>query len=505
VESLPGTKAHHFVPIEQLDTGPGWPFYAAVLFTGVWLLMLIHVPQFRRQFAALLTTAWRVLRELLYELPRRLVKSPWLQHLLHSAAYRTVRSYLVRPALVTLLLQAPLLVTGRHWSLSVSLNVFLAAALFLNSPIGRYADEWLTDILGRAWYDLRMRVFAAAYQWIMDTFHQLMVALERVVYTVDEFLRFRSGDSAASRGVKLVTGACWFLISYVILFVFTLLVEPQINPIKHFPVVTVSHKLILPLGVPLVKYLSPYLGTTTANTLVWSTIWLIPGVFGFLVWELKENWRLYAANRRQKLAAVPVGDHGETMAGLLRPGFHSGTLPKQFALLRKAVRRNRRTGDTQRVNRRKENLHHVEMAVRHFVEREWIGLCEEARILPNQDLRVGRVRVATNSVSVEVLAELDSVEALELVWCEQNGALTVHVLSEGWLNETGGAQRTALLAALSGLMQRSGADLVRGDAEITVDPPYSWHDWVDRWSPPPHVAALKGPHLAPVSPTSRAG
>jgi len=500
-----GVAAHHVLPLEQMDTGPGWPFYAAVLITGIWLLMLIHLPQFRRQFVALLAAAWRGVRQVAYELPRQLVRSPWVQHVLHSAAYRAVRSYLVRPALVTLLLQAPLLVTGRHWSLSVTLNVFLAAALFLNSPIGRYADEWLTDVLGRAWYDLRMRIFAAAYQWIMDTFHQLMVALERVVYTVDEFLRFRSGDSMASRGVKLVTGACWFLVSYVILFVFTLLVEPQINPIKHFPVVTVSHKLILPLGVPLVRNLSPYLGSATANTLVWSTIWLIPGVFGFLVWELKENWRLYAANRKQKLAAVPIGDHGETMVGLLRPGFHSGTLPKQFALLRKAIRRARRTGDTQRVNRRKENLHHVEMAVRHFVEREWIGLCEEARLLPGQDLRVRHVRVATNRVEVDVLSDRDSTAALELVWHEHEGALTVDVTTAGWLEEVRGSQRAALFAALSGLVQRSGADAVGGDPEITVDPPFAWSDWVQRWTAPPASAPLTGPHTVPLSPASRAG
>ena len=46
----------------------------------------------------------------------------------------------------------------------------------------------------------------------------------------------------------------------------------------------------------------------------------IPGIFGFLAWELKENWRLYAANRPPRLKPVVLGHHGETMRGLLRPG-----------------------------------------------------------------------------------------------------------------------------------------------------------------------------------------
>ena len=145
------------------------------------------------------------------------------------------------------------------------------------------------------------------------------------------------------RAFKMLGGILWFVVAYVVIFVFTLLVEPQINPIKHFPVVTVSHKLILPTGPAIVQKLSPVLGGPLANTLV-STIWLVPGIFGFLVWELKENWRLYRANRPPKICSEPLGSHGETMLRLLRPGFHSGTLPKAFAALRRAVQRGESCG-----------------------------------------------------------------------------------------------------------------------------------------------------------------
>src|SRR5207245_259655 len=95
--------------------------------------------------------------------------------------------------------------------------------------------------------------------------------------------------------------------------------------------------------------------------------------FGFLVWELKSNWRLYEANRPRDLVPVVIGSHGETFGQLLRPAFHSGTLPKQFQRLRRA----RRSGRDRAALKRRESLHHVEEAVRRFVERDLLALLDE--------------------------------------------------------------------------------------------------------------------------------
>ena len=128
--------------------------------------------------------------------------------------------------------------------------------------------------------------------------------------------RFRS-----SFATKAVLGLIWFPIAYIVPVRFYLLVEPQINPVKHFPVVTVSHKVIWPMVPELVEMSG--LSVWTVSTFVNG----IPGIFGFIAWELKENWRLYEANRSSRLRPVTIGSHGETMRGLLRPGFHSGTVP----------------------------------------------------------------------------------------------------------------------------------------------------------------------------------
>src|SRR5690606_5317120 len=98
----------------------------------------------------------------------------------------------------------------------------------------------------------------------------------------------------------------------------------------------------------------------------------IPGIFGFLVWELKENWRLYAANRRRTLGPVAVGHHSETMARLLKPGFHSGTVPKLYARLRRAERKARQNGRWKPIRKHRQALHHVELAIRRYVQREFI-------------------------------------------------------------------------------------------------------------------------------------
>ena len=48
-------------------------------------------------------------------------------------------------------------------------------------------------------------------------------------------------------------GLVWVVVAYLVRIYVNLLIEPQVNPIKHFPVVTVSHKVILPLSVHLTR------------------------------------------------------------------------------------------------------------------------------------------------------------------------------------------------------------------------------------------------------------
>src|SRR5262249_29710883 len=153
-----------------------------------------------------------------------------------------------------------------------------------------------------------------------------------------------------------------------------------------FPVVTVAHKLLLPFSPQLLRLFErplSALGPVVAGAIAGTTAFLLPGVFGFLVWEFKENWKLYRASRARILRPARVGHHGETVSALLVPGFHSGTIPKVFARLRRAAQRAESSssdslGVAQRANashgRFREALQELEEALTRFVERELVAL-----------------------------------------------------------------------------------------------------------------------------------
>ncbi len=466
--------------LEHLPEAHGWGplFYAAVLTLGTLLLLLIHRPAFRRWMFQRLVQVGKWLRIVIIDWPRRLVGSPLVQRVLQSHVYAVVRSYLLRPAMFSTLVIMPLWLASGGMDVSWMLNIFLGLNLFLNSPIGRYADERVTDVLVRMWNELRIRVFAAAFNWIMDVFHQLLEAVERALYMVDEWLRFRRGDSRFFLLIKGFVGVIWSVVRYVIRIYVTLLIEPQVNPIKHFPVVTVSHKIMLPY-VPLLTTLfaapmEPFIGGLLAKSVAVATVFLLPGLFGFLVWELKENWRLFAANQSKTLVPNIIGHHGETMAGLLRPGFHSGTLPKQFARLRQAAREADVRADRKLVNRRLSAIHHLEEALRRFFDRELCVLLEEDGTLAEPPVRCGEIRLATNRIDVQFLR--GDAEPAWLTIEERGGWLIGGLRRRGWIDELGPDEKRVWEAALAGTYKRAAVDLVREQLDAGIGSRPNWYD-----------------------------
>jgi hypothetical protein len=458
-----------------------WGFYGGVLLLGVWLWLLIHRAEFRAFTIALFQRVWRIGKRVFIDFPARIIRSEVVQRILNSHAYTAIHNYVIRPGIATALAYLGLYTLGERWSQRGIFELFLIVALVLNSSVGRYVTEMTGDLVVRAWHELRIRVLGAVLQSIIDLFHALAVTLERVIYTVDEWLRFRAGDSRAMQSLKLVGSIAWFFVAYVIVFVFTLLIEPQVNPIKHFPVVTVSHKFILPTSPAVVKLLTQYIGNwaVPVGTLI---ITLIPGVFGYLVWELKENWRLYAANRPKKLGPLAIGSHGETMLRLLRPGFHSGTLPKAFAALRRAARKREGQGDTNALTRRQTAIHHVEKDLRRFVERELLSLLEQAGFLEQVPLVIRSVHAATNRIDVELERADEPGAAARLSWEEDAGKLVGVISALGWIDNLTAAQRQVFASALAGLFQRSGVEVVGGAVKPSLAP-IAWDEWVAWWAP----------------------
>ena len=206
------------------------------------------------------------------------------------------------------------------YALGAGSGVYLIAALLLNSPLGSHVEELVADRAVRGWELVRRDVLPGVYYLVVSVFRIFMERLERMMYAVDEWLRFRTGDSTLSAAVKPVLGLAWFVIAYAVRAVINLFVEPTFNPIKHFPVVTVAAKLLFPflptLGPAITVAVQPVLGLWLSPLVAGTLLFFIPGFAGFLVWELKENWRLYSANQPLTLQAEVVGSHGETVLRL---------------------------------------------------------------------------------------------------------------------------------------------------------------------------------------------
>jgi hypothetical protein len=301
-------------------------------------------------------------------------------------------------------------------------------------------------------------------RFILSVFKQVVDTIESVLYSVDEWLRFRSGQSRLTLAVKTVLGLLWFAIFYVVRIFLNLFAEPTFNPIKHFPVVTVAAKVLLPfaviLGPAITRALEPFVGTVLGGAFAFLFLFFLPGIAGFAVWEFKENWRLYRVNQSPRLDPVVIGHHGETMGGLLRPGFYSGTLPRLYTKLRRAERRALHRGNRRAPSRFRQALEHVGDSLRHFLEREFLNLLNTNRAWIAGPVTLANLQLDSNRVVVEMACP--ALAAENLVWSieEHAGWLVARVSRPGWLALLPAAQQGVWANAVAGLYKLSGVELV---------------------------------------------
>lgn len=428
---------------------------------GLFLMLMIHVPPFRRAVFAVLKFLWGVLRFLLHDLPLAVWRSPPVVYLRRNPVSRWIRRYLGVPIVLTAIFDAVLAILGAdlYLLLRSGLLFLLGTALFVNSRIGWLVQDRTSERISDTWRRVRVNLIPGIIGGILAAFRALANWIEQRLYAVDESLRFRSGDSRLSLVLKAGLGLIWFPFAYVTRFVFYLLVEPQVNPVKHFPVVTVSHKVLWPMVPQLAELtgLSPLTVGMVANC--------IPGIFGFMAWELKENWRLYQANRPQTLRPATIGSHGETMRGLLRPGFHSGTVPKGYKKLRRAWC----AGRPDKVSRSHHEIEHVAEAVYSFVEREMIDLL---RTRPEWRGEAFEVKVRCGCRRFVILIEFGEGKSSPLAFVDRDGLIAANFENEQDLKTLDDERQGSLRDAATGLFQLGAA---------SGEPAWTWADWVRRW------------------------
>lgn len=451
---------------------------AVVLALGLLLLCLINSATFRRAFGVFFKASYRVLRAAVVEPIHWIVQSPWLQRILHSRLFVLSLRFVVKPLVWTGLAWWALPLTESNWRISAGTAalLFVGVNLLLNSRLGRNLEEMAADWVVQTWHRFGLRLIAGLFWLVVDVFKGLLETVERMMYAVDEWFRFRSGESSAVLAAKAGLGLLWFIAAYVLRFFVNVLLEPQINPIKHFPVVTVSHKLLLGAYGPLAKLLETTMETAMAWTVSFVLIWSIPGVFGFLVWELTANWRLYAASRRRNLYPVRIGAHGESLARLLKPGFHSGALPKRFAKLRHAERIARAGGSWHAVRKHVHALRGIEASLRRYVEREFLELFAQSRCWQAPAVTLEDVRLGTNSVRLAFGCPGVGRSNLQIGLEAEAGWLVAGVTNRGWIDRLLPHQRQVLVTAMVGLYESAGIELVREQIEDQFAPPAPWYD-----------------------------
>lgn len=465
-------------------------------FVGVGLLLfaLIHWTAFRERTLDVLNAVGSGLHWLLFDLPGAVLRLPLLQRLFASPAFQWCKQWVLKPLAWSAPITAVVPLLGGSSGLTISIGAALygLAALLLNTRVGRAAEETCSDWALRTWKQIEGDILPGLFWLIVAIFKRLLNVSEQLLYTVDEWLRFRKGEGRTSFYFKLGAGVLWFFVTYAIRIGINLMVEPTINPIKHFPVVTVAAKLILPfikpLGVAITAVLAPVVGVVLGGLVAATTIFFLPGLAGFLVWELKENWRLYRANRARELRPVLVGHHGETVVRLLRPGIHSGTVPKLFAKLRRAWRKARLSGQWRTFRKHREGLQAVEHSVHEFVEREFLQMLHGSRGWGGLALEIELVSLSTNRIAIDLLCPSAGEGSVRLAWTLRNGQLVGEVLDAGWLSALAPEARQVFALALAGLHRLAGVQVVAeqlavrgGEPENYREVPLPWEGWVTAW------------------------
>ncbi len=476
------------------------PWIVVTFVAGVFLFGLIHLPEFRTQVLKLLRALYDVIKGLLIDVPHWILDRPEVRRLIETRGFQLLWRLMVKPMIPALLAYGTLLIMHVPTSnaQAISLFIFFAIAVVLNLRFGRDLEEISSDYVVNTWRVIRVNIIGDLYRTIVDLSRVFLEQVDRLLYTVDEWLRFRGGEGRFSFVSKAILGVFWSVVTYIVRFVVNLLVEPQVNPLKHFPVVTVSHKVMFPILVAIFvgnppeqpSALYQALGAETVAPMFFFTQLLLPGVFGFLVWELKENWRLYDANRSKWLQRVLIGSHGESMPRLLKPGLHSGTQPKIFHRLRVADRKPRGSNARARIQRLHEEHHHLEEAIVQFVDRELMNLLIRSRSWSDAPGIVDEVETSTNRIQIAIRFPEIGDAPLRLIFEHAAGWVFSDIKTPDWYETLSDDRRRSLQAALAGFFQMAGVQFVRPQLESLLSPEVRSYHFEDE-----RIVTWAGPQL----------
>ncbi len=167
------------------------------------------------------------------------------------------------------------------------------------------------------------------------------------------------------------------------------------------------------------------------------------------------------------------------MSALLVAGFHAGTVPKLFAMWRRAAQREDEaslqgttTGPVAggKEVQFREGVQEVEEAIDHFVDRELGALLQRASRWSHGPVEVAAVELGSNRIRVRLKCGSVDAAPCEIAFEEQSGLLMASVPVRGFLDKLPRTSDEHRLFenALGGLYQLAGVDLVREQLEAAL-------------------------------------
>jgi hypothetical protein len=473
----------------MLKTG-STEYFIIVGVLGTYLVALFHSARVRKKTWQGTNAALEWLRFHLIHRPMSLFNSAAFNSASKSWSIQLLYWYAFKPLVLFLLISFVVLMfinpshpdssAMRWWGWAI---VFLASNFLVNSRPGQALTNAMSYSTIQFLEQVRAGLLPRLFTFVVAIFKNSVHFVEAMLFHVDEWLRIRKGDSQVSMAVRAVLTVIWFPISYLTRFNLVVFIEPLLNPLK-LPVCSIAFKFWLPVYVIIQHEIQGYSFIPWA-ILTWVNFW-IADAFGFVFWEVKENWRLYRANRGKALEPVSIGPHGETLAGILQPGFHSGTVPRLFARLRQAERQAYATGNWSGVRACQADLAKVAEAVWFFLMREFVALLDQephwrkqgsldhlvrVGISPyaqEQEMRVGKVHLATNQVRIELIHRQFEETPVQLEFTSRAGWLLAGFGNVGWLGRLGEKELRPLHNALITLYKLAGVDLVHEQLQAVL-------------------------------------
>jgi hypothetical protein len=169
-----------------------------------------------------------------------------------------------------------------------------------------------------------------------------------------------------------------------------------------------------------------------------------------------------------------VGPHAETLLQLLKPGFHSGTVPKLYAQWRRAEREAPQSGAWRASRACREKMQRLEEAVHCFVQRDMLALLHQVPGWHKAPVRVGEVALASNMVRINFLDADHPGSVFRLAIAEESGVLVARVEELGWVPQLPAERLATLTWGVTGLYKLAGVNVVQEQLQVDLPPGTTW-------------------------------